>query len=97
MANAAFKTAKAVNTANNAYETGSGIIENGGALAETASERDKRGVAKAAVGMALEVAGGKKADGALGAFSLFHFPALRDPDEPMDSDHFPETARVGVP
>lgn len=23
--------------------------------------------------------------------------AIRDPDEPMDSDHFPETARVGFP
>lgn len=47
--------------------------------------------------MALEVAGGKKVDGALEAFSPSHFPALSDPDEPMDSDHFPENARVGFP
>lgn len=65
----AVKAATAVDRANTAYETGSALVENGAALAEARSEGDTRGMVKAAAGMALEMAVGKKADGALGAIS----------------------------
>lgn len=66
---ATVKVAKAVDKANTAYETASSIAANAEAMAGAISEGDARGMAKAAVGMALDSAGGKKTDGSLGASS----------------------------